>query len=399
MNALLQVYQDKLLKLSADMRAVQAEKANDPTALLESLGKIEAEFKATREAMDTIKRTDALLAATEAPQASLGMPFKGDAADKEAKETQAFMACLRGNATPEQRALLQVSAAQSTGTGSAGGFLVPQRLSNRLVEAMKAYGDLYSLATIYPSPEPNTVLIPSVDNTSRKAAIIGENSADTAVDMTFSQTSIAMYQYRSTWLASNRFLLADATNVEGSMIRFFGTAFGRALNEHITVGTGSSQPHGVVGSAATGVTAGSATAVTADNITSLIYSVDGAYRNAPGAGLMMNSQTQLALLLLKDTTGQYLWRPAVAAGQPNTFNGFPVYINEDMANIGASAAPVLFGDFSNYHITTYGTMRLEVARELHLANDQTGYYGFAYYGGRLVNAGTNPVKKLVMAAS
>ncbi len=61
----------------------------------------------------------------------------------------------------------------------------------------------------------------------------------------------------------------------------------------------------------------------------------------------MNSKTLAAIRKLKDgTTGVYLWQPSYAAGQPETILGRPVIEIPDMADIGAGAEPILFGDIA-----------------------------------------------------
>ena len=52
-----------------------------------------------------------------------------------------------------------------------------------------------------------------------------------------------------------------------------------------------------------------------------------------------------ALRKYKDTTNQYLWQPALTAGQPATFMGYGITEAEDMPAVGAGAFSLAFGDF------------------------------------------------------
>lgn len=60
------------------------------------------------------------------------------------------------------------------------------------------------------------------------------------------------------------------------------------------------------------IVSGEATAVTADAIIKLIYTLRKAHRT--GAKFMMNNNSLFAIRLLKDTEGNYLWRPRAGTG-------------------------------------------------------------------------------------
>jgi len=113
--------------------------------------------------------------------------------------------------------------------------------------------------------------------------------------------------------------------LESVKVDSFSRAIAQAEDRAFVVGQGhsSQQPEGILTSAGIGrVNAKTVKAVTTDDILSLIYAVPAQYRR--NGVLLVNSQTGLALRLLKDTNGQYLWQPSLQAGRPNTFAGFPV---------------------------------------------------------------------------
>ena len=64
------------------------------------------------------------------------------------------------------------------------------------------------------------------------------------------------------------------------------------------------------------IVSGEATAVTADAIIKLIYTLRKAHRT--GAKFMMNNNSLFAIRLLKDSEGNYLWRPGLELGQPSS---------------------------------------------------------------------------------
>jgi hypothetical protein len=81
--------------------------------------------------------------------------------------------------------------------------------------------------------------------------------------------------------------------------------------------------------------AAQAGAVTVDDYMHMIYKLPANYRM--NCIMIMTSQTEMALRMLKDGHGQYLWQPTVVPRRPSTFYGYPVYNSENMHNIPVSS--------------------------------------------------------------
>jgi HK97 family phage major capsid protein len=87
----------------------------------------------------------------------------------------------------------------------------------------------------------------------------------------------------------------------------------------------------------------------------------------------------------------------MAAGMPDTILGRPYTINQDMPAATAGLKSVLYGDFSNYHIRDAGNVILLRLEERYADALQVGFLAFLRSDGDLIDAGTNPVKHLIMA--
>ena len=74
-------------------------------------------------------------------------------------------------------------------------------------------------------------------------------------------------------------------------------------------------------------------------------------------------------------------------------------LNDDVADIGAGAASVLFGDFSKYKIRMVQNFKVVRLNELLAEYLSIGLFGFARVDGTLLDAGTHPVKKLIHATA
>jgi len=80
-----------------------------------------------------------------------------------------------------------------------------------------------------------------------------------------------------------------------------------------------------------------------DPLITLVHTLKSQYRAS--ASWTMNSLTTAAVRQMKDTYGQYLWQPSLAAGNPSTLLGYPVVTWENVPNVGQLANCVMFGDF------------------------------------------------------
>lgn len=92
------------------------------------------------------------------------------------------------------------------------------------------------------------------------------------------------------------------------------------------------------------VKSGAAAALTdPDRLIDLVHSLRRGYRK--NAVFMGNGLTLAALRKLKDSEGNYLWRPGLEAGEPGVLLGYKYEEEESMPDIAADAIPLAFGDF------------------------------------------------------
>lgn len=299
--------------------------------------------------------------------------------------------------TSEQRQLLE-SRALSSVTGTAGAYTIPQGFANILEVALLKTGGMLEVATIMDTDTGNDIQFPTMNDTANKGAILGENTTvGTSTDPSFGVVTLKAYTYSSKpIMVPNQLLEDSAFNLEAFCADALAQRISSAFNEHATTGNGTTQPQGIVAASAKGADAAAA-AITYDNLVDLMHSVDPMYRN--NGKWMMNDSTFKALRKLKDTTGQPIFQLSLRDSEPTTLLGKPVVINNDMAAIGASAKSIIYGDLSKYkvrRVKNYGVRRLT---ERYADLNQTAFILFVRLDGKLIDAGTNPVKHLLHAAS
>jgi HK97 family phage major capsid protein len=324
----------------------------------------------------------------------------------------------------DQRKLLRnassIQMAQSVGTGSAGGDIVPTGFMYELAEAEKAWGaflgELDTIRTSTGQPLP----WPSENDTGNSAVIIGENTQITEQDVAFN-TAVTL----SAYLLSTKNILVPETliqdsafDIDGLLTRIFAKRFGRGKNAYFTTGNGTNQPLGIVPAAVAAgniVTAGGSansgqtTSLKLADFLNLLHAVDPAYRDLPSSKFMMADTTLKVARGINDTTGRPIWMPGYFAGfgsaMPDTIFGKPYVINQAMAAPAASASTILFGDLKSYKqrlVVPEGSQDgVFIKRLVERYADylQIGFNGFQRVDGNLLDAGTHPIAVLQQSAT
>lgn len=401
----------KRAKLIEDARALTtgdtmtAEQAAQFDAMMAEADQIKAQIDRIERAEDA-ERT---LAQGVANRADDNGTSPDEQEDEERRHKRVFASWLLGginSLTGEDRdyVVKRMSAAQSqfkndangTGTGPAGGYLVPPAFSDQLLVALKDYFSALDLFDEVATATGADLPWPTNDDTSRRARIIGENNQIGQAPMLFGQSVLKAFLYATDAVLVPWTLMEDSfIDLDAFITTALGTAFGRTLADDLTNGTGNGMPMGVATAAAAGPTSVGDT-IAFEDIMELKHSVNRAYRT--GAVFMMNDNTVKSLALLKDNEGRPLWIPSLQVDCPDVLAGFPIAVNESMADVAAGSAPILFGNMKNYKFRVTKQVSIVRLNERYADFLQTGFFGYARFGGGLPSA-AQPIKKLVMKAA
>jgi HK97 family phage major capsid protein len=270
---------------------------------------------------------------------------------------------------------------------------------------MKDFSAMRSVATIIPTSSGEAMPIPVSDGTAEEGEIVAQNGDPADADPTFAQVDWSAYAYSSKVVTAPEQLLQDSVfDMQAFIFDRVSERLGRITNKHYTIGTGSSQPLGIVAASAAGRVGASGQTATIlyNDLVDLSESVDVAYlRN--GVGKFMMSQTMRAVIRkLKDDQNLPIFLPGyqLAAGvATDTLMGYELVINNSMATPAASAKTVIFGDFKKYYIRdVVNSLRMNRYDDSAYAKKyQVGFQGWMRTGGTLSD--TASVKHYVHAAS
>ena len=286
-----------------------------------------------------------------------------------------------------------------------GHYTVPNETMRSLEVALLAFGGMRDVADVQRTNTGADLPIPTTNDTANEGAILGEGLEATELDVEFAQLVLNAYKYTSRRVGmSVEYLQDNAINAAQRIGSILGERIARITNRHFTVGTGNSQPKGIVTAAtSSGVTTASATEITYDELIDLKHSVDPSYR-ALGARYMFNDTTLKLLKKIKvpqysgDTAGQPLWRAGMAVGQPDTIDGDPYTINQHMPAPTAGLKSVVYGYLRKYVIRDVRDITLVRLDERYAELGIVAFLAFSRHDGDLLDAGTHPVKYLTMHA-
>lgn len=313
----------------------------------------------------------------------------------QSKEDRAFETWVRsgGRAWPDD---IEVRA-QSEGTNTAGGYLVPAGFRNKLIEKMKMFGGIAEAAETITTSDGTTLPYPTIDDTANVGEIVAEGGTFAAgADLVFGTRSLSAYKYMSGGAGnlplkiSWELLQDSAVDIPSLLARKLGERIARVQAVHWATGTGSGQPQGLVTPITTSGTIGT---LAYSDLLATINFLDPAYW--ANAKWVMNSATLASIQGLTDTTG----RPLVMgvnegitggnAATSQTLLGFPVIVDQAMPSKATAAKFLAFGDIRQaYVIRRVKDVTLVTMNEMYAPNGQTGFFAWARADGAVqdVNA-------------
>lgn len=311
------------------------------------------------------------------------MADAGKSNDQPNEKKAAFFKFMREGKTAltpeEQKALV---------SDATGQILIPEELESEIYRELPKLTIMRGLATVRQTRSDR------IRRRSLTEVQVGWGKLETGATLTESTlTPGEQFQYVEDLYGLTKIGEDELMDTDVALESIVRDSFSRAIAETedkaFIIGTGhdNQQPEGILnGSVVSRVDAGQAGAITADDVLKLIYEVPAQYRQ--NGVLIVNSKTELAMRLLKDSNGQYLWQPSLQTGRPNSFAGYPVYNQEDIPDIpsaGTAADVAIFGDIrSGYRIIDRLGMTVQRLVELYAESGLVGFKVHYRVGGGVI---------------
>lgn len=262
---------------------------------------------------------------------------------------------------------------------SAGGSAVPVTFSEKVYVYQRTATPMLdpSVVTIMETSTGEDITLPRwTADVSHGGTVTAQAGGILEADPTISSVTLRTHKYAVTSLWSSELSTDNVINLEDMLAQYNGRELTIDLGAHLTTGTGTVQPNGIVTAASNAGTAnGTAdghagwTFVGPHDLIDLYYSLAAPYRNAPGAGWMANATAIAKMRKFRDSNNQFLWDNSMVIGAPDTFNGRPVYENPGMASPASATKSFIFGDLKAY-ITRRMPLQVRISAEYKFSTDQ-----------------------------
>ncbi|WJV61361.1 phage major capsid protein [Pectobacteriaceae bacterium C52] len=308
----------------------------------------------------------------------------GDSASlAQEKRAAAFDRFLRNGfaeLTSEERQALKELRAQGTSPDAKGGYTVPTQMLNKIVDSMKAYGGIASVAQILNTSNGQDITWSTSDGTAEEGELLGENTEASEEDVTFGTAILGAKKLSSKIIrVSNELLQDSGVDIEAYLASRIGQRIGRGEAKYLVQGTGAGtpvQPKGLVASAIGTVNTAAATTFTWQEMNKLKHVIDPAYRGGPKFRWAFNDSTLQVVEEMVDGQNRPLWLPDVAGGTPATILNIPYVIDQAIDSAAAGKKFAFLGDFDRFIVRRITYMTLKRLVERYAEYDQTAFLAF-----------------------
>lgn len=291
-----------------------------------------------------------------------------------------------------------------TSTGSAGGFALPEQIATMIDRLVAEISPIREIARVVTVGTPDYKEL--IDVGGAAFEWVGEGGARSQTNTPDLAEIAPTFGTASARPRASEESLDDLFfNVESWLIESAAEAIAAGEGAAFVSGTGVNRPTGFLAGPAPVVTGDPARAfgtlqyvpslvagampANPDPLVDMVYALRARYR--ANARWVAAKSVLATMRKYKDTTGQYLWQPSLAAGQPEAFMGYGVTEAEDMPAVAANSFSVAFGDFNQGYLIA-DRVGLRMTRDEITLPGFVQFYIRKRVGGRLRN--TQAIKLL-----
>lgn len=303
--------------------------------------------------------------------------------EKEVEETRAFENYIRGVVTNERANNL---------TLSDNGAVIPTSIANRIIKKVYDISPILERSTKYNVK--GNLDLPYYDVSTNTITV---NYADEFVELESNVgklKSITLTGFLAGALVKvSRSLINNSQfDIVNFVIDEMAYSIHRFIEKELLKGT-QDKVEGL-STLTNAVTLESATAITSDDVIKLQGKVKDAFQD--NAIWIMSPATRDALRLLKDREERYLLNDDISSPFGKTLLGKPVYVSDNMDDIGAGKTVIYYGDMKGLATKFSEDMNIQVLREKFATQHAVGVVGWLEFDAKVEDA--QKVAKLVMGS-
>ncbi len=299
----------------------------------------------------------------------------------------------------------------SVGSDPDGGYFVTPDVNGRIVTKVWESSQIRQIADVMSIGSDKLEGIEDRDEAD--CGWVAEQGSRTATDTPqVGKWSIEAFEMYASPKASQKILDDAVVPIEIWLANKVAEKFARKENNAFVVGDGAGKPRGFAGGYTTSADSGSGVTwgtlehvlsggsadFASSNPVDKLYDIVGALKAEylTNARWVTRRSVVTKIRKFKDSTGQYLWQPALVAGQPDQLLGYPVTRAEDMPTLAAGSLSLAFGDFKRgYQIVD--RLGVRTLRDPYTAKPFVVFYSIKRVGGGVVDF--DAIKLMKFAAS
>ena len=274
------------------------------------------------------------------------------------------------------------------------GAVVPQTIANKIIRKVYDICPILEKSSKYNVK--GTLTIPYYDE-SESAINVGYQSEFVQITSSVGQftSNVTLTGYLAGALAKvSRSLIHNSQfNIVDHVVDLMAEHIARFIEHELLVGT-----EGKVTGLSTltnAVTTESATAITADDVIKLHDSIKDRFQR--DAFFIMSTQTRTALRLLKDSMGRYMLQDDISLPFGTSLLGKPVYVSDNMPEIGAGAGVIYYGDYKGLATKFSESINIQVLRERYADEHADGVIGWFEFDSKVENEQMMAVLKMAQS--
>ena len=356
------------------------------TAKMETRELTEAEAEELAEIRDNVRKIVATLKADDDFKELEEMEVKEDKTpteeeetveDKqkviEEQETRAFEAYIRGEINEREGELTPAS--------TSAGAIIPTTIVNYIIK--KVYDICPILDRSQKFNVKGTLEVPyyPYDSNNITVAYKSEFSALTSSSGKFATVELKGFLAGALTKISRSLINNAQFDIVGFVVDEMAYQIARFIEGELLNGT-EDKVEGLSG-LTNGITSASTSAITADEVIQLHDSIKDQFQN--NAIWIMSPKTRTALRTLKSTTGYYLLNDDISSPFGSTLLGKPVYVSDNMPDIGAGKVVIYYGDMKGLATKFSEEINIEVLREKYADEHAIGVIGWLEFDAKVID--------------
>lgn len=363
-------------KASGEKRDLSAEELTKHSELFDNVENLRKQIEAEERTIELARQAAADDVREQDERRARERGKDGEEGEAEKRSMDAFRSFLRsGKNNSEHRAAL------NAGTDPEGGFLVaPTTFVQGVLKSVDDNVFIKKASNNIPMGTAKSLGVITLDadlDDGEWTTELATGSEDTS--MRFGKREFVPNPMAKRIKISKKLLRNSAQSIEQIVRDRLAYKIGVTLEKNYLLGNGAKKPLGLFVASDAGIGTGrdvtegsTSTELTFDSLIAAKYSLKAAYWGA--AKWLFHRNAVKKISLLKDLEGQYLWRPSVREGEPDTILGHGMMVSEFTPNTFTSGLYVgLFGDFSYYWTCDALDMQIQVLTELYAETNQDGF--------------------------